>query len=40
MAELTQEIFLGETPFGTVPTESNPTGYATKLQEVSLVKIR
>lgn len=27
-----------ETPLKTVPTESNPTGYATKLQEVSLGK--
>ena len=27
-----------ETPLKTVPAESNPTGYATKLQEVSLGK--
>ena len=29
-----------ETPLKTVPAESNPTGYATKLQEVSLGRIR
>ena len=27
-----------ETPLKTVPAESNPTGYATKLEEVSLGK--
>ena len=29
-----------ETPLKTVPAESNPTGYATKLEEVSLVRIQ